>query len=151
MKNAKKDPKNDPKRDRNIFSPEKCRLKIFHRHFSTNFKSFSPPKKFAQKKVFFSPRGSAGVATPMISLAIPAAIYRSAQGPGPESASRSAFRVVLGTWLGVPQRVFFECFLAFFRPKSAKKHPKSTLWGTPRQLPKITRKALREALSGPGH
>ena len=34
-------------------------LKIFHRHFSTNFKSFSPPK-ISTKKSFFSPRGSAG-------------------------------------------------------------------------------------------
>ena len=47
-------------------------------------------------------------------IAIPAAIYRSAQGPGPESAPRSALRVILGTCLGVPQRVLFECFLAFF-------------------------------------
>ena len=35
---------------------------MFHRHFSTNFKVFHCPK-FAQKKAFFSPRGSAGVAT----------------------------------------------------------------------------------------
>ena len=31
--------------------------------FSTNFKSFSPPKICTKRKVFFSPRGSAGVAT----------------------------------------------------------------------------------------
>ena len=30
------------------------------------------------------------------------------------------------------------------------KTPKSTLWGTPRQVPKIAQKALRGALSGPG-
>ena len=71
-------------------------------------------------------------------------------GPGPESALRSAFLAILGTCLGVPQRVLFECFLAFFGPKNAKKHSKSTLWGTPRQVPKIAQKALRGALSGPG-
>ena len=67
-------------------------------------------------------------------------------GPGPESAPRSAFWAILGTCPGVPQRVLFECFLAFFGPKKGqkalKKHslghseagaqncPKSTLWGT---------------------
>ena len=51
---------------RNVF--EKClrplsgRSKIFHWHFSTNFKSFSPPRICTTKKFFFSPRGSAGVA-----------------------------------------------------------------------------------------
>ena len=38
-------------------------LKIFHRHFSTNLKRFSPPKICTKTKVFFSSRGSAGVAT----------------------------------------------------------------------------------------
>ena len=71
-------------------------------------------------------------------------------GPGPESAPRSAFWAILGTCLGVPQRVLCECFLAFLGPKKAKKHSKSTLWGTPRQVPKIAQKALRGALSGPG-
>ena len=71
-------------------------------------------------------------------------------GPGPGSAPRSAFRAILGTCLGVPQRVLFECFLAFFGPKNVKKHSKSTLWGTPRQVPKIAQKALRGALPGPG-
>ena len=83
-------------------------------------------------------------------LAIPAAIYRSAQGPGPESSPQSAFWVFLGPWLGVPQGVLFECFLAFLGLKNAKKHSKSTLWGTPSQGPKHTQKALRGALSGPG-
>ena len=46
--------------------------------------------------------------------------------------------------------MLFECFLAFFSPKKAKKHSKSTLWGTPRQAPKVAQKALRGALSGPG-
>ena len=40
--------------------------------------------------------------------------------------------------------------IVFFGPKNAKKHSKSTLWGTPRQVPKIAQKALRGALSGPG-
>ena len=40
-----------------------------------------------------------------------------------------------------------ECFLSVFW---AKKHSKSTLRGTPRQVPKIAQKALRGALSGPG-
>ena len=71
-------------------------------------------------------------------------------GPGPESAPRSAFWAILGTCLGVPQRVLFESFLTFFRPKNAKKHSKNTLWGTPWQVPKIAQKALRGALSGPG-
>ena len=39
-------------------------------------------------------------------------------GPGPESAPRSAFWAILGTCLGVPQRVLFECFFAFFGPKT---------------------------------
>ena len=43
-----------------------------------------------------------------------------------------------------------ECFWAFSSPKKAKKHSKSTLWGTPSQVPKNTQKALRGALSGPG-
>ena len=38
-------------------------------------------------------------------VAIPATIYRSAQGPVVESAPKSTFWVLLGTWLGVPQRV----------------------------------------------
>ena len=32
---------------------------------------------------------------------------------------------------------------------NAKKHSKSTLWGTPRQVPEIAQEALRGALSGP--
>ena len=61
-----------------------------------------------------------------------------------------SFWAILGTCLGVPQRVLFKCFLALFGSKNAKKHSKSTLWGTPRQVPKIAQKekALRGALSG---
>ena len=97
------------------------------------------------------PYGRYGIAVKMLAkLAIPAAIYRSARaGKGPR-APRSAFWVLLGPWLGVPQRVFFECFLAFFRPKNhskntllghsepgAQKHSKSTPchWGTFRPGP----------------
>ena len=83
-------------------------------------------------------------------FAIPAAIYRSAFRARAWKCPRSAFWAILGTCLGVPQRVLFECFLAFLGPKHAKKHSKSTLWGTPRQVPKIAQKALRGALSGPG-
>ena len=42
--------------------------------------------------------------------------------------------------------MLFECFLAFLGPKNAKKHSKSTLWGTPRQVPKIAQKALPKNL-----
>ena len=52
--------------------------------------------------------------------------------------------VLLGPWLGVPQRALFWGY------KSAKKHSKSALWGTPSQGPKSTQEALRGALSGPG-
>ena len=48
----KKDPKNDPKRDRKIL-PLSGRLKIFHLRLSTSFKNFSPPKICTTKKVFF--------------------------------------------------------------------------------------------------
>ena len=79
-------------------------------------------------------------------IAIPAAIYRSAQGPGPESAPG-----VLFEWFWAPgsecPKECFECFLAFFCPqkrqKALKKHSKA-------RCPKNTQKALWGALSGPG-
>ena len=43
-----------------------------------------------------------------------------------------------------------ECFLSAFWRFLGQKTPKSTLWGTPRQVPKTAQKALRGALSGPG-
>ena len=69
--------------------------------------------------------------------------------------TRSAFRVILGTCLGVPQRVLFERFLlAFFSPQKCQKalekhslghseagaqnHSKSTPWGTFRPGPLST-------------
>ena len=65
LKNAKKDPKNDPKRDRKMLTLAPLRpLKIISPAlFNKILKVFHRPK-FAQIKVFFSPRGSAGVATP---------------------------------------------------------------------------------------
>ena len=100
-----------------------------------------PPKKKSPIRRRHPPDPSAPPRDPLTGVLL---------GPGPESAPRSAFWAILGTCLGVPQRVLFECFLAFFGPKNAKKHSKSTLWGTPRQVPKIAQKALRGALSGPG-
>ena len=75
---------------------------------------------------------------------------RECSGAWAGKCPTQCFWVLLGTCLGVPQRVLFECFLALLGLKSAKKHSKSTLWGTPRQVPKTTQKALRGALSGPG-
>ena len=65
----------------------------------------------------------------------PAECFSSAFEHLPRSAPKSAFRVL---------------FVAFLGLKSAKKHSKNTLWGTPRQVPKNTQKAFRGALSGPG-
>ena len=50
---------------------------------------------------------------------------------GRKVPQRSAFWVILGTWLGVPHGVLFECFWHFLSAKSAKKRSKSTPWGTP--------------------
>ena len=70
----------------------------------------------------------------MQKFAIPAAIAGVLRGPGQK----------------VPHGVLLECFLRFLGLKNVNKHPKSTLWGTPRQVPKSTQEALRGALSGPG-
>ena len=59
-------------------------------------------------------------------VATPAAIYRSAQGPGSESAPMSAFWVILGIWP--------------WGPESAKNTPWSTLWALWVRRPKITHK-----------
>ena len=82
--------------------------------------------------------------------------------------SRLPFTGVLrGPGLKVPHGVLFEqfwapgskcpkeCFLSAFWRFWGQKMPKNTqkaltLWGTPRQVPKIAQKALRGALSGPG-
>ena len=53
LKNANKDPQNDPKRVRKLLKPLSCRLKISLRHFS---KSFSPPIICTKKSVFFTAR-----------------------------------------------------------------------------------------------
>ena len=71
---------------RNVFEqvlPLSGRLKIFHRNFSTNFKSFSPPK-ICTKKCFFSPRGSAGVATLINCRAV--LVKRPKRTPNPRTA-----------------------------------------------------------------
>ena len=54
------------------------------------------------------------------SFAIPAAIHRSAQGSGQESAPKSAFGVLLGTWLGVPQRMLRRVLMAISGPKKGQ-------------------------------
>ena len=62
-------------------------------------------------------------------------------GPGPESAPRSAFWAILGTCLGVPQRVLFECFLAFLGPKKTPKSTQKALFGALRgRCPKLPKK-----------
>ena len=71
-------------------------------------------------------------------LAIPAAIYRSAQEPGPESAPRSAFWVFLGTWLWVRQRVLYDCF--FLAPKTPKSTQKALFWALGARCPKTLKK-----------
>ena len=52
-------------------------------------------------------------------VAIPAAIYRSAQGPGPESApqSGSAFGVLLGPYLGFSAKWPCRSAMWIFRPQ----------------------------------
>ena len=86
-------------------------------------------------------------------VAIPVANHRSAQGPGPESAPRTAFWVIFRTWLGVPQRVLFECFLALLGQKDAESTQK-TLFGALRAR---CRKSLKKRSMGhfqtraPGH
>ena len=49
-----------------------------------------------------------------------------------------------------PKSVFWALFGTCRAKKKAKKHSKSTLWGTPRQVPKGTQKALFGAHSGSG-
>ena len=60
LKNAKKDPKNDPKRVWTNLSLSQAASKDFT---GTFLKVFHCPKLAQQKKRYFSPRGSAGVAT----------------------------------------------------------------------------------------
>ena len=72
------------------------------------------------------------------------------RGPGRKVPPGVLFERFWATGCEYPQKVLFECFLAFFSPKNAKKHSKSTLWGTRRQVPKNTQKALRGALQWPG-
>ena len=111
-----------------------------HPGISETFQDLSIPNNRNRRKIAAFSNGK---------VAISAAIYRSAPGPGPESAPRSAFRAILGTCLGVPQRVLFECFLKKGQ-KALKDHSlgrseagaqncsKSTPWGTFRPGPRST-------------
>ena len=68
-KNGSKNAKRDPQKTiRNAFekllAPLRPLKNISPALFNKFFKSFSPPKICTEKKSFFSPRGSAGVATP---------------------------------------------------------------------------------------
>ena len=56
LTNAKKDPKNDPKRVWKMFSPSQAAKKYFTCTFHQNFKSFSPPKICQKNKKFFTAR-----------------------------------------------------------------------------------------------
>ena len=46
--------------------------------------------------------------------------------------------------------MLFECFLAFFSPRSAKEHSKSTLWSTPSQAPQRHSKSIPWGTFRPG-
>ena len=61
-KTRKKDLKNEPKRVWKVFSPSQALKKYFTGTFHQILKVFHRPK-ISTKNVFFSPRGSAGVAT----------------------------------------------------------------------------------------
>ena len=72
------------------------------------------------------------------------------RGPGRKVPHGVLFGQFLGTCLGVPQRVLFDCFFGVFWAQSAKKHslghseagaqncPKRTPWGTFRPGPRST-------------
>ena len=85
-------------------------------------------------------------------VAIPAAIYRSAfrARAGEVPPPGVLFGQFWAPASECPKECFLSAFWRFLGPKNAKKHSKSTLWGTPRQVPKPAQKALRGALSGPG-
>ena len=72
-------------------------------------------------------------------------LQECSRGPGRKVLPGLLFERFWGTWLRVPQRVLFECFLFYFlSPKSAKKHSKSTLWGTRTRCPKLLKKQSGE-------
>ena len=81
-----------------FFSCVRARMNIFDLWALWGRSNFCPDQVLLSKN-FRSRAGCRHTFT----LAIPAAIYRSAQAPGPESAPRSAFWVLWGTWLGVPK------------------------------------------------
>ena len=55
---------------------------------------------------------------------------------------KSAFGVLVGIWLRVPQRVFEECFWHIWGSQKPRSTLGNTLWGTLSQMPKSTPKAL---------
>ena len=68
-------------------------------------------------------------------LAIPAGVYRSAQGPGPESPHGVLFECCWAPGSECPKECFLRAFWHFWGSRSAKKHSaqkhsKSTLWDT---------------------
>ena len=73
---------------------------------------------------------------------------RTAQRPGAEKCPKSTPGVLLGTWLGVLQRVLRGVLFGTFRALEGNKEPRSTLWGTPSQIPKSTPGALFGGLFG---
>ena len=68
-------------------------------------------------------------------FAILAALYRSAQGPGPASAPTECFLSAFVHLARSAQRVFFGTFGAQDASKSAKEHSKSTFWPVPLGTP----------------
>ena len=72
------------------------------------------------------------------------------RGPGRKVPHGVLFECSWAPGSECPTECFLSAFWRFLSPKSAKKHSKSTSWGTPSQVPNNTQKALREALSGPG-
>ena len=83
-------------------------------------------------------------------VAIPAANYRSVFRARAGKCPTECFLSGLGTWLGVPHGVLFECFLAFFLPQKSQKTLKKHSVGHSEPGAQTTQKALRGALSAPG-
>ena len=71
------------------------------------------------------------------------------RGPGRKVPHGVHFECFWAPGSGCPKECFLSAVWRFLIPKSAKKHSKSTPWGTPSQAPNTTQKALRGALSGP--
>ena len=54
----------------------------------------------------------------LISRSFPAGVYTFDCDPGRHLEECPAFWVLLGTWLGVPQRALFKCFFGILGPKT---------------------------------